>query len=129
MSIANNGYKIQLDTILPGKYKSKRYIAFVKRKWPSNDVHHIHKKSNDYLLHPVISEYPRMSSHDYHLNVVEKHKAKFLTVYIQTSLVLLMNYLVNELNYPAKQLKEMNLTAKPEDVKKLILLTIQIENK
>jgi len=69
-------------------YKSPKFLAWVKNKYPETEIHHIlgsviGRKRTDYLVVPLMPETHRK---------IQKTWYKFVPVYLPTSLLLLMAY-------------------------------------
>jgi len=110
-------YRYQL-----GYEKSKRYMKWMKRKFPRLDLHHIlgsfsGKKMTDFLLVPL--------NHSYHINTVEKEKGKHFLEHLDLAIKYLKQYIKEELkqNLPKRQENGFE----PEIVQKLIDIAVKGE--
>ena len=104
-----------------GFQKSKRYLAWMKEKYPNKDLHHLlgsvkSKKFTDYLVYPF--------EHNYHINVVEKQKSFYFRKYIGNSISLLQYYAWTELGIQGDAFDH-----DADNVKYLIEIIHEAENK
>jgi hypothetical protein len=75
---------VRYKHVLYGEYKSKKYLAWVKEKYPNQDTHHLLMKKIDYLVIPL--------EHFFHLEVVHKNRQKYFVEYLPMSLKILALY-------------------------------------
>jgi len=71
---------------ISGKYKSKKFLFWAKVKYKRFDLHHLLHKRIDYLIMPL--------DHWFHLGTVEKQRAKYFCAYLEVSVILLKEYLM-----------------------------------
>jgi len=97
-----------------GFQKSKKYLKWVKEKYPNKDLHHLlgsvkGKKYTDYLVYPF--------EHNYHLNVVEKQKAYYFCNYKDKAISLFTDYVESELKIEIDYTKYVDYFDDPETLK------------
>ena len=114
----------QYRTVL-GFQKSKKYLSYMKARFPYLDLHHclsstMGKKFTDYLVIPI--------RHDHHLQVVEPHKAYWFHIYFEQSIVHLQSYAFLKLGFSHAQLNKLLPNYEPENVKAFIEAVYQKEN-
>lgn len=95
-----------------GFEKSKKYLEWMKKKFPNMDIHHIlgsymGKKMTDLLVVPI--------NHKFHIEIVTGNEGKYFLVYLPTALKYLQQYAKECLNL---QISYNNI--EPETVKQLI---------
>lgn len=69
-------------------YKSKKYLKWVKERFPDYEIHHIlgshlGRKNTDYLVVPLLPEVHRK---------IQKHYYKWIMPHLNTALLLLLEY-------------------------------------
>lgn len=99
-----------------GFQKSKKYLQWVKSKYPGMDLHHIlgsemAKKHTDYLIVPV--------EHKYHLEYVESHKEEFFYQSLKQAQILLIGYATEALGMWLNEFCDLEYT-KAEDLAEII---------
>ena len=104
--------------------KSKRYLKYMKSKYPNQDLHHIlgsiHSlKFTDYLIVPI--------DHAHHLNVVEPHKAVWFDRYFEDAMVHLQWWAYVELEIPYSENCKLLPNFEPQTVAKFIEYIYQTE--
>ena len=109
-----------------GFQKSKRYLNWMKSRYPYVDLHHIlgsvhSKKFTDYLVIPI--------HHTHHLNVVEPHKGFWFSQYFEQSMQHLIKYAKYVLGMQTRDIAQLLPSYEPENIKAFIEAVYSREQK
>lgn len=80
----NNQLYIFYNHNLTGTWKDKEFLEWCKLRYGKLDLHHILRKSVDYLIFPF--------EHDYHLRTVHRDRALYFKLYLEKSVAITLLY-------------------------------------